>query len=157
MALKNGAAAHRPENKILGAERAQEMVEARRAGKPYHEIAADHGISKSQAFRVVVGAMREARDLMLGEAELYRVEAIDRLTALLGACWDRAMAGSDKHLGEARRIINDLADYTGAKLPVVVEIGESDVDRALRQLDRLLDERARAAEGQVSRGQIEAG
>lgn len=147
MALRNGQAGKRPEHRAEAAERDAEIIRQRRSGMLLREIADHHGISTTHTARIIKDAMIQARDLMLGEADLYRVEAIDRLTALLNACWDKAIAGSDKHLAEARRIIDSLADYTGARMPLVVEIGESDVDRALRELSQLLDSRSAEAEG----------
>jgi hypothetical protein len=139
------------------AERDREIVRLKRRGLTYDEIAAT-GICTKDAARIVVNKRaREARDEMFTETALYVAESLDRLSALLDAIWDRAMDGDEKAVAEARRIVSDMGDYTGAKAPIRHEWGESDVDRALRELESELDRRAREAAGQAPPLAIEAG
>ena len=120
------------EDALRTAELRAEVIRLRRAGKMYDEVTAMTGVPRGTAHRWVKEALKAAA-AELGEiSEVYRAESMDRLTVLLGACWDRAVKGSDKHISEARRIISDMNDLMGAKAPVQVEIGESDVDRLLR-------------------------
>lgn len=120
------------EDALLSAERRADVIARRRKGESYDDITAATGVARGTAHRWVKDALKAAA-AELGEiSEHYRAESFDRLTMLLNACMPRALAGSDKHISEARRIISDLSDLMGAKAPVKVEIGESDVDRLLR-------------------------
>jgi hypothetical protein len=131
------------------AEKDRRIVELKRRGLSYTEIAEQTGVPISTARDSVVRATREAQSLLFPEVALYVAEALDRLGSLLSAVWDRAMMGDDKAIGEARRIISDMGDYTGAKSPIKLEVGEADVDRQIRELTELLDERSRAVARQA--------
>jgi transcriptional regulator with XRE-family HTH domain len=145
-------APHPQQTAVKQLERAEKdrlIVELKRRGLSYPEIARQTGVPISTARDSVVRATREAQSLLFPEVALYVAEALDRLGGLLNAIWDRAMEGDDKAIGEARRIISDMGDYTGAKSPIRLEVGESDVDRQIRELTELLDERSRAVAGQA--------
>lgn len=132
------------------AARDMEAVKLRRAGHTYDEIASALGYSsRGRAHTAVKDAMIRAREELYGEADLYRVESLDRLTALLKALWPRAEKGDDKAVAECRRLISAMDDLTGAKAPVKLEIGEGDVDRAIRELDAEIDRRAREVAGEI--------
>lgn len=123
------------------AENRKAALDMVRAGKSYDEIVATGLYASRGAVSVAVRAGLEmSRKEMFTSAELYRAQSLDRLNALLGACWDRAIAGSKDHIAEARRIISDIGDLTGAKAPVRYEIGEGDVDRLLAALDARLEQ-----------------
>lgn len=139
----------------------QAAIELKRRGKTLDEIAQAVGYAnRSSVHHAIRIGMEQSRKEMFTEAEHYRAESLGRLEALLDACWDKAMAGSKDHLGEARRIISDISDLTGAKAPVRFEIGEGDVDRLLAALDaRLQQFDARGIEtleGEIVPGEIEA-
>lgn len=145
-------------NKVLDrAERDREIVAMRRRGMTHAEIVEATGVSRDTIRRAVLTAVREAQGDLFAETALYVAESLDRLSALLNAVWDRAMDGDDKAVAEARRIISDMSDYTGAKAPIRHEWGESDVDRALRELDEVLNARAAEAAGQAGGPAVEAG
>jgi hypothetical protein len=138
------------------AQRDTEAVRMRRGGATYEEIAQALGYaSRGEAHNRIKLRLVQARDEMYTETNLYRAEQLDRLMALLHAVWPMAMAGSDKHVSEARRIVSDISDLTGAKSPVKVEIGEGDVDSLLARLDAAIAERTRTVEGEVVPRQIE--
>lgn len=139
------------------AEKDRRIVELKRRGLSYTEIAEQTGVPISTARDSVVRATREAQSLLFPEVALYVAEALDRLGSLLSAVWDRAMMGDDKAIGEARRIISDMGDYTGAKSPIKLEVGEADVDRQIRELTELLDERSRTATRQADHSARVAG
>lgn len=153
-----------PVGDIDRAERAVLAVRMRRQGYQYDEIAAACGYaSRSGAHGAVKSAMIAARDELYGEADLYRIESIDRLTELLKAAWPYAVgehvgpdgekvktAPNEKFIAEARRLISQIDDLTGAKAPVKYDFGEGDVDRLLRDAEAEIGRRAIAAEVEAS-------
>jgi hypothetical protein len=120
-------------------------AELRRMGKKWEDVAAESGYhDRAGAFNAVKLLLKEHQSLAYDEIALYRQESIDRLTMLLEAALPRALKGDEKMMREARLIISQIDDLTGAKAPVKVEIGESDVDRAIRELEAELNERSAA-------------
>lgn len=147
---------HSPESTLARMEKKAEVVKLRRTGMTYDDITAATGTPRGTAARWVKEEM-EAQAKELGrEVRFLRAEALDRLGALLAACWDRATAGSYQHIAEARRIISDMADYTGAKVPVKFQLGVGDVDEVLAELQRELDRRAADLEGEIVPAAIDA-
>lgn len=110
----------------------------REGGKLDDVVSAGLYASRGAASVAIKTGMQEARREMFVEAELYRAQQLDRLETLLSYVWPRCKSGDDKAIAEARRIISDIGDLTGAKAPVRLEIGEGDVDRLLARLDALL-------------------
>lgn len=139
-------------------EKEERALAARRTGADWETVAALAGYgSRGSAHRAAHNALQRLKAETVATADLYRTEALDRLNALLNACWEKAMAGSERHIDQARKIISDMADLTGAKAPVRVEIGEGDIDRLLAGLDAELHRRSAAIPGEVVGGAIEAG
>jgi hypothetical protein len=139
------------------AQKQRQAMEMKRKGATYDEIAAEVGYAyRAGAHHAIKAALEQSRREMFTETELYRAESLERLEALLKACWDRAIAGSKDHIAEARRIISDIGDLTGAKAPIRIEVGESDIDRLLAGLDAELARRSAAFEGEVVPGPVEA-
>lgn len=138
--------------------RAIEIV--REGGKLDDVVAAGIYASRGAASNAIKSGMQRSRREMFAEAELYRAQQLDRLESLLSYIWPRAKMGDDKAVAEARRIISDIGDLTGAKAPVRFEIGEGDVDRLLAsidaQLEQLLGGRPAEIEGEVVDGEVEA-
>jgi hypothetical protein len=140
------------------AQRHRRAMELKRAGWSYDEIAAEVGYAnRSGVHKAIKSALEASRREMFTEAETYRALLLDRLETLLKACWEPATKGSKDHIAEARRIISDIADLTGAKAPIRVEVGEGDIDRLLAGLDAVLQQRSATLEGEVVAGEIEAG
>lgn len=120
-------------------------AELRRQGWQWQDIADEVGYStRGAAWTAVRELLKEHQSLAYEEIALYRQESLDRLTDLLKAAMPGALKGDEKMLREARLIISQIGDLTGEKAPVKVEIGESDVDRAIRELDEELERRALA-------------
>lgn len=139
------------------AEKKREVIELRRKGVTFDDISVITGIGRSTAHNWVKTELQAKAAELSREVGELRVESMSRLEALLEACWPKAMLGSHQHIAEARRIISDLSDLTGAKAPVKFELGAGDVDRALAEAQRILDERAAAIDAEVVPAQIEAG
>jgi hypothetical protein len=134
-------------------EKRLKALEVRRTGASYDEVARQSGYnSRGAAYVAVQAALEQSRQEMFKSAELYRAESLERLNALLKACWDRAMEGSERHIDQARKIISDIGDLTGAKAPVRVQVEEGDIDRLLARLDDELNRRAAAIPGEVVDG-----
>lgn len=133
-------------------------AELRRMGWRWDDIAVEVGyFNRGSAFNAVKSLMKEHQSLAYDEIALYRQESIDRLTMLLKAAMPKALDGDEKMMTQARLLISQIDDLTGAKAPVKVEIGESDVDRAIRELEAELDRRAAEHPGQAAAVQGAAG
>jgi hypothetical protein len=136
----------------------REAAKMKRAGHTWDEIAATVGYhDRSGACTAVKLLMQEQQGLAYGEADLYRQESLDRLEALLHACWKMAMEGSDKHVTQARLIISQIGDLRGEKAPLEVQFGESDVDRLLREAQEEFQRRAAELDQQASGVQAPSG
>lgn len=122
-----------PERRAEWYAKASRGAEMRRAGFRWADIAAELGYAgAASACESVRRLLKEEQKHAYHEAALYRQESYDRLTELLKAVWPMALRGSDKHITQARLIISQIGDLTGEKAPVKLQIGESDVDRLLR-------------------------
>src|SRR3954471_19585776 len=109
-------------------------AELRRAGWTWDDIATEVGYgAKQSAHAAVRSLLKEHQSLAYDEIALYRQESLDRLTDLLRVAMMGALAGDEKMMRESRLIISQIGDLTGEKAPLQVQIGESDVDRLLRE------------------------
>lgn len=125
-------------------------AELRRAGWTWDAIAAEVGYAGKQgAFGAVRELLKEHQSLAYDEIALYRQESLDRLTDLLKVATAKALDGDEKMMTQARLLISQIGDLTGEKAPVKVEIGESDVDRAIRELEAELARRTADSSGQA--------
>jgi hypothetical protein len=116
------------------AERRREAVRLRREGATWDEVADQVGYaSRGAAYTEVERAMKAGLAEMFTETELYRYESLERLRELIKALWPRRQ--DEKVAAEIRRITERMDKLTGAERPIQFEIGESDVDRALRGID----------------------
>lgn len=141
---------HTADKVLARLERDERIIEMTRRGKAVREIAREVGCSPGLVIDVRKQAIADARDYMFADVRMYTAESLDRLGALLDAIWDAAIAGNVKALTEARLIISAMGDFTGAKAPVRHEFGESDVDRALREMDAVLNRRVAEAAGKAA-------
>lgn len=150
---------HTAEKVLARLERDEQIIELTRRGKAVRVIAREVGCDLNTVLRTRKRSIAEAQDYMFADVRMYVAESLERLSALLDAIWDAAMAGNIKALTEARLIISAMGDFTGAKAPVRHDFGESDVDRALREMDAVLNRRVAEAareaadvEGEARRG-----
>lgn len=121
-------------------------AELRRMGWQWADIATEVGYAdKASAYSAVKSLLQEHQSLAYDEIALYRQESLDRLTGLLKVAMERALKGDEKMMTQARLLISQIDDLTGAKAPVQFQIGESDVDRTIRELSAELDRRAAQA------------
>jgi hypothetical protein len=124
-------------------ERNRQIVALKRAGLSTREVAERVACGINTVTDVHKSAIAEVRAEMFTDTALYVAESLDRLGALLAALMPRALAGDVKCATECRLIVSAMADFTGAKAPVKHEWQESDIDRAIRELGQVLDNRAR--------------
>ncbi len=140
---------------IENAQRQQAALEIMRGGGQLDDIvSAGIYASRGAAHGGLKAALERSRKEMFGEAELYRAQQLDRLETLLSFAWPKAKQGDEKAIAEARRIISDIGDLTGAKMPVQIELGEGDIDRLLAGLDKVLNGRAAGHAGEVVEGEV---
>lgn len=138
-------------------ERNAAIISAIRRGQPYADISRDFDLSVAHIHRIARTALADMRETLFTEVEMYRAQQLERLGLLLNAIWDRAMMGDEKAVDAARRVIADISRITGVYSEVQIQIGESDVDRLLRESLEELNRRAAAVEGQVVAGAIGPG
>lgn len=139
-----------PEEIEAAYRRRTKAAELRRTGMPWREVAAQAGYSDaSHAHRAVKALLVESRDLAYQEIGLYRQESIERIEAVLEKAWPFVERGSDKHMAIALRCIKQISELRGEDAPVKVELGESDVDRLLRDALEEFRRRAGAADQQA--------
>jgi DNA-binding CsgD family transcriptional regulator len=110
----------------IASERRAEILRRKIAGEKVTNIAAALGISRATASKDLTRACRKARDLEIQEAELYRQLQSSRLEELLTAVWPDAITGDVKASEQARKLIADLTDLMGVKVPVRTEISGPD-------------------------------
>jgi predicted transcriptional regulator len=108
-------------------------AELRRHGWKWDDIAAEVGYAdKASAYGAVRYLLKEHQSLAYDQIGMYRQESLDRLTDLLKVAMDKALKGDEKMMTQARLIIAQIGDLTGEKAPMKLQLGESDVDRLLR-------------------------
>lgn len=141
---------HPNANRAETYEKRRLAAELRRRGHTWAEVAAGSGYAdQASAYNAVKSLLKEHQSLAYDEIALYRQESLDRLTDLLKVAMEKALKGDEKMMREARLIISQMDDLTGTKAPVAVQIGESDVDRLLRDALEELERRAAAADRQA--------
>lgn len=141
---------HTADKVLARLERDERIIELTRRGKSIRVIAREVGCDVNTVLNTRKQAIAAARDEMFADVRMYTAESLERLAALLDAIWDKAMTGDHQHVAEARRLISEMGNFTGAKAPVRHEFGESDVDRALREMDAVLNRRVAEAAGQIA-------
>lgn len=94
-----------------------EALELRRAGLGYTAIAARLGLGKSQAHRLVVAALDEARAQVCANADDLRAEEVSRLDAMLTGLWPAARKGAVSAVDRVLRIQERRAKLLGLDAP----------------------------------------
>lgn len=132
--------------------------ELRLKGHTWDEVAEQSGYnSRSAAFQAVKALLKDFQALTYDEISLWREESMARHTMLLHEAMKYALEGDEKMMREARLLLGAIDDLTGARAPVRVEIGESDVDRAIRELEAELDRRSAAAAREAAEDEAASG
>jgi hypothetical protein len=130
----------------LVAHRRREMLIMKIQGRTALEIAEHFGMSPNTARSDLSRAARQAKELEVQEAELYRFIQGARLESLLRAVMPLAIDEGDLKANEqARKLIADITELFGLKVPVRTEISGPDGgaipfgDNDLAQLSALMD------------------
>jgi hypothetical protein len=111
----------------LVAHRRREMLIMKIQGRSAVEIAEHYGMSPNTARSDLSRAARQAKDLEVQDAELYRFIQGARLESLLKAVMPLAIDDGDLKANEqARKLIADISDLFGLKVPVRTEISGPD-------------------------------
>lgn len=134
-------------------EKRRRAAELRRKGYTWADVAAETGYAdQASAYNAVQALLREHQSLAYDEIAIYRQESLDRLTDLLKVAMAGALNGDEKMMREARLIISQIGDLTGEKAPIKHEIGESDVDRLLRDAVEEFQRRAAKLDREAGAG-----
>lgn len=94
-----------------------EALELRRAGLGYTAIGARMGLGKSQAHRLVVAALDEARAQVSANADDLRAEEVSRLDAMLTGLWPAARKGAVSAIDRVVKIMERRARLLGLDAP----------------------------------------
>lgn len=112
------------------AQRRSEMLIMKIQGRTAAQIAEHFGISPATARSDLSRAIKKAHDLEVQDAQLYRYVQGARLETLLRAVMPLAVGQDDevdlKAHEQARKIIADITDLFGLKVPVRTEISGPD-------------------------------
>lgn len=111
------------------ADRRREMLVMKIQGRTAAQIAEHFNMSPGTARSDLSRAIKKARELEVQEAELYRYIQGARLESLLRAVMPAATRDQDPDLKaseQARKLIVDITDLFGLKVPVRTEISGPD-------------------------------
>lgn len=92
-------------------------LELRRAGLGFEAIGAQLGIKKSQAHRLVVSGLAEARAQVAASADELRSEELSRLDGMLMGLWPRARKGEVAAVDRVLKISERRAKLLGLDAP----------------------------------------
>ncbi len=104
-------------SKVRTLERQRQAVELRRMGLGYEAIAAQIGIGKSQAHRLVIAGMQDARAQIEAGADELRAEELSRLDGMLQGLWPRARKGEAAAVDRVLKIGERRAKLLGLDAP----------------------------------------
>lgn len=98
-------------------EHQRQALELRRAGLGYEAIGAKIGLGKSQAHRLVVAALAEARAQVTANVDDLRSEELSRLDAMLTGLWPSARNGAGAAVDRVLKIMERRARLLGLDAP----------------------------------------
>lgn len=108
------------------AENMAKALELRRAGLGFEAIGAQLGLKKSQAHRLVVAGLAEARAQVVASADDLRSEELSRLDGMLTGLWPRARKGEVAAVDRVLKIGERRAKLLGLDAPT--KVAETDPD-----------------------------
>lgn len=127
-------------------------AQLRREGWDWASIAAEVGYAdRATAYNAVKALNDEERSFAYEEVSLYRAEQLERYRDMLRVNWPLMAGGSAKHANVVLRVLTRIDKLTGAEAPIKFDLGEGDVDRALRDLEAEIGRRAAAAQVEAAR------
>lgn len=144
--MKRTAVQRKAEREVTAAETARAVLDLRKGGATYAEIASKLALSgPAQAYRV---AQRAIADLPRESAEEVRAIELERLEAMHRAVWDAALSGDLDAFDRALRASESRRKLMGANAPEKYEHAHSQAQAEWEQLparDRPAWLRAQAA------------
>lgn len=107
--------------RVRSLERQRQALELRRMGLGFEAIAAQLGIGKTQAHRLVVAGMADSRAQVAASADELRSEELSRLDGMLQGLWPRARKGEVAAVDRVLKIGERRAKLLGIEAPVRIE------------------------------------
>lgn len=107
-------------------ENVAKALELRRAGLGFEAIGVQLGLKKSQAHRLVVAGLAEARAQVSASADDLRSEELSRLDGMLTGLWPRARKGEVAAVDRVLKIGERRAKLLGLDAPT--KVAETDPD-----------------------------
>jgi len=106
--------------KLKGAERRIDVLNARKTGATYNEIATQFEISPTRAYQMV----REELEKLTAERTELREEVMqiemERLDGLFSKAWEKAMAGDLRAIDACLKVMDRRAKMLGIDAPIKV-------------------------------------
>src|SRR5262245_35775050 len=118
--------------RLKAAETKRQVIELRRAGHAFVEIAHQVGISRQRAHQIVRDYLTETNRFSEGTIEDYRQQELDRLDQMQAAIWDKAQAGELKAIEVLVKIAQFRSRLLGLEAP-------KRVDTTFRSMDAWTD------------------
>src|SRR5262245_29761069 len=118
--------------RLKAAETKRQVIELRRAGHAFVEIADQVGISRQRAHQIVRDHLAETNRLSSETIEQYRQQELDRLDQMQAAIWDKAQAGELKAVEVLVKIAQFRSRLLGLEAP-------KRVDTTFRSMDGWTD------------------
>jgi hypothetical protein len=103
--------------RVRSLERQRQALELRRMGLGFEAIAAQLGIGKTQAHRLVVAGMADSRAQVAASADELRTEELSRLDGMLQGLWPRARKGEVSVVDRVLKIAERRAKLLGLDAP----------------------------------------
>lgn len=105
------------EVRLTTAQKRVQAVQLRRAGHTLEQIGTQLGVSRSQAHRYIVQAMKAYRDTMVGDTALLVAQEVERWDRLQAAWWAKAIAGNRDAAAIVSKCIMERSKLLGLIAP----------------------------------------
>lgn len=121
---------------ISSLEKEGKALEMRKAGRTYDEIRKELGISIGGAYLLLKRAIGRLEQRSIEGVTEYRRLQLERLDAMLAACWDKAQDGDYNAIDRVLKIEERRSKLLGLDYPATHPIGV-DLDKVERIVSRL--------------------
>jgi hypothetical protein len=98
------------------------ILQARKEGTPFKDIAEAEGVSISYCYKVVWNHLEAIKEESQVSVDALRKEADDRFRALLEAVWERALSGDLAAVEQAAKLQDRLDKLHGVQAPAKSEV-----------------------------------
>ncbi len=107
---------------LANLERRAQVLQLRRQGKTYTQIAQQLGISRTRAHQLVWKEMRRLSEQKDHDVQAMREEAEARLRRLMEAAWEKALGGDLPAIEAVARLQDRLNKLHGLEAPAKQEV-----------------------------------